>query len=148
MSYFKRIENFYKNTSTIQLSLNMEILPLFSLPWPPRKRSLSAQCNCSFLFIPSAPDFLWQRRHKFPEREMNVRGHCNSAATARLQLPLFPLFGGKFREFPSAPPPLARSLRSPSIFHNLKVKAVIRDRRDALSDAPRPGRWYFWLTHS
>ena len=79
---------------------------------------------------------------------MNVRGHCNSAAAARLQLPLFPLFGGKFREFPSAPPPLARSLRSPSIFHNLKVKAVIRDRRDALSDAPRPAGQVVFLAHS
>ena len=50
--------------------------------------------------------------------------------------PLSALWGQISRVSLGPAAPLALS-RSPSIFHNLKVKAVIRDRRDALSDAPR-----------
>ena len=59
--------------------------------------------------------------------------------------PLSALWGQISRVSLSPAAPRAFS-RSPSIFHNLKVKAVIRDRRDALSDAPRQGGIFGSLT--
>ena len=75
---------------------------------------------------------------------MNVRLQQRSDGAAAAA-PLSALWGQISRVSLGPAAPLALS-RSPSIFHNLKVKAVIRDRRDALSDAPRAGGIFGSLT--